>query len=448
MTLKEDFDQHSNFIGGSNARARIACPASWQMEQKLPPTARVSSTYADEGSAIHAAIAHILNNDLDAKDVLGMVFAPYDDYPITQELIDEAIVPCLKFLEASEEPDAGELKFYVEKKVHIPFLPGVFGTCDLIARTNKYSVIGDWKFGVGEKVLAWYEDEIIPQGVPNAQLMFYLLGATYTHPEMFNLNDPNWPIDIFIGQPRYRDGPNFDVATIFVKDVQRFKHQLAEAAREAKTENPRMKMGDHCRFMPCKAICPLHTGPLLEMPDFASSLTKAQLEAAVDGGGGGVAAVDWGSTYRLMLDLASHIEPVLRDWRAQAQTFLEEGGVIPAYKLVSKRASRKWIRPDTSVERRLQREGLTKNERMPRTLISPPQAEKLLKARGKPLPEGYFDAISSGMTLAPDSDPRQAVEPVGDIIASLATALSSLQGWRDYETETETAIAIGENHGR
>ena len=156
---KENSDPHSNFIGGSNAAARIACPASWQLEQKLPPSARVESVYADEGSAVHAAIADALNNDLVAQDLLGRVYPPYEAHPITQELIDEAIAPCLEFFDKLEEPDSGPLEFYVEKRVGIPFLPGVFGTADLIGRTKTYSVVGDWKFGVGEKVCAWYDSE-------------------------------------------------------------------------------------------------------------------------------------------------------------------------------------------------------------------------------------------------------------------------------------------------
>ena len=141
-----------------------------------------------------------------------------------------------------------------------------------------------------------------------------------------------------------------------------------------------------------------------------------------------MAAADWGHAYGLMLDLANRIEPVIREWRVQAQAYLESGASIPDWKLVDKRATRKWVKPDKSVERRLARMGLDKNQRMPRTLITPPAAEKLLKPLGKALPEDYVDAISSGTTLAPSTDPRQAAKPVGDVVASLATALSALRG--------------------
>lgn len=424
--------QHSNFIGGSNAAARIACPASWQMEQKLPPSAqKESSVYADEGSACHAAIAHALMHDLEAQDLLGKVFPPFLEHRITQELIDDALAPCLRFFDGIDNSQDG-MEFYVEKRVAIPFLPGVFGTADLIGKLDDRSVVGDWKFGVGEKVYAWYEDESdgVAVTVPNEQLMFYALGATLTCPEMFRLDEPNWPITIFIGQPRHRDGPNFDGYTVSTRDIMDFKNRLLRAAAEAKSDNPSMVKGEWCRFMPCKAICPLHTGPLLDVGTISSLMTRVQLEAAVDGGspGGASAAVDWGKTYGLMLSLANQIEPVLREWRSQAQVYLEEGNAIPDWKLVNKRATRRWVKPDKSVERRLARLGLSKDGRMPRSLVTPPQAEKLLKTIGKPLPEGYYDSISSGLTLAPARDPRQAVEPVGDVIAALTHALSALRG--------------------
>lgn len=422
-------NQHSNFIGGSNAAARIACPASWSMEQKLPASVvKESSFWADEGSACHAAMAAIMEDEIRADDCIGKTFPPYVDHPITVELYRDAIAPCLDFFD-NLDAELGGIEYFVEKRVEIPTLPGVFGTCDLIGRGADRSVIIDWKFGAGESVYAWYE-EADGTMVPNEQLMFYLLGALHTCPAMFEIDNPDWHISICIGQPRHRDGPNFDIHTVTIRDVVLFQDRLHRAATLAKSDNPPMAKGPHCRFMACKSICPLHTGPMLDVGTISNLMTRMQLEAAVDGGeGGGLGAtVDWGKTYSLMLDLANRIEPVIREWRSQAQAYLEDGNPIPSWKLVGKRASRKWTRPDKSVERRLQRMGLTKDERAPRELVTPPQAEKLLKKLGKGLPEGYFDAVSSGTTLAPDSDPRQAVEPVGDVITALTKALSTVRG--------------------
>jgi hypothetical protein len=419
---------HSSFIGGSNAAARIACPASYQMERKLPVSVKDdSSDYANEGSALHAAMADILDMNLDPADLLGKVYPDYPDFPITQELIDTALQPCLDFYDLLDE-EIGPIQFYVEKRVSIPALPGVFGTCDIVGRAPHCSVIGDYKFGVGVQVLAWYTDEQ-DNIIPNEQPMFYLLATTQTHPEMFDMADPNWPIEIFIAQPRYRDGPNFDRIRVTMQDVWDFEAKLIEAAHLAKSKNPPMAKGSWCRWMACKSICPLHTGPMLDTSAIGEMLSKVQLrtqlEASVEGAA--PAEIDWGTTYGLMLDLATRLEPVISDWRTQAHAFLEEGGTIPGFKLVPKRATRKWIKEEKSVERRLARMGLTKDERMPRTLVSAPAAEKILKKQyDAELPKGYFDAISTGTTLAPDADKRQAVEPVTDVIGALTTALAAI----------------------
>jgi len=425
--------EHSSFIGGSNCARRVNCPASYQMEQKLPVSAKdESSDYADEGSALHAAMAYILNEDLPAEAVLDMRFPGYERFPITQELIDTAIKPCIDYFNGLDD-EAGGLSFYVEKRVAVRSMPGVFGTVDVVGRGEYGSVILDWKFGIGVEVLAWYEDD---DGtiVANEQPMLYTLATLETHPEMFD-DDPDWPVTLVIAQPRWRDGENFDSITVTVKDILAFKDKLMAAAALATSDNPPISKGSWCRFAPCKSICPLHVGPLFD------AARLAELQAAVDGGGRTeetAIAVDWGKTYAHMLDLAARIEPVIREWRTQAQTWLEEGNAIPGYKLVGKRATRKWSRPDASVERKLYKLGLSKDERMPRALVTAPQAEKLLKARGHSLPDGYFAAVSSGLTLAADSDSRHAVEPVRNVIAALTHALSALGAARTEEEENQT----------
>ena len=79
--MNED-TEHSSLVGGSTADRRINCPASYQLEQKVPKGIKEkSSIYADEGTALHECMAYILRNDivlseLDDK-ILGMEFAGF-----------------------------------------------------------------------------------------------------------------------------------------------------------------------------------------------------------------------------------------------------------------------------------------------------------------------------------------------------------------------------------
>ena len=60
----------------------------------------------------------------------------------------------------------------------------------------------------------------------------------------------------------------------------------------------------------------------------------------------------------------------------------------------------------------------------PEELLSPAQAEKVLKKRKMALPDNLVVSVSSGTTMAPESDPRPAVVQIGQ---QLVAALSKLQ---------------------
>jgi hypothetical protein len=68
--------------------------------------------------------------------------------------------------------------------------------------------------------------------------------------------------------------------------------------------------------------------------------------------------------------------------------------------------------------------GLTESEVMETSLISPAKAEKALKKRNLGLPGEFVVSISSGNTLAHESDPRPAVLQIGQQITA---ALRKLQ---------------------
>jgi hypothetical protein len=87
---------------------------------------------------------------------------------------------------------------------------------------------------------------------------------------------------------------------------------------------------------------------------------------------------------------------------------LTEAGEETGYKLVPKRAMRRW-RDTDEVEAFLQNQ--IGEEAFARKLRSPAQAEKALKAIGMKLPEQLWVKISSGSNLVPESDPRPALPP-------------------------------------
>jgi len=86
--------QHSNIVGGSTAKRVINCPGSVALVQKMPP--KPSSKYADEGTLLHDTIAEHLATLKPLESFLGK---KYEDQVLTQELIDDKLVPALALLD-------------------------------------------------------------------------------------------------------------------------------------------------------------------------------------------------------------------------------------------------------------------------------------------------------------------------------------------------------------
>jgi hypothetical protein len=164
-----------------------------------------------------------------------------------------------------------------------------------------------------------------------------------------------------------------------------------------------MQSGDHCRWCAAKPVCPLLTGAV----DRARRTSLQNIDAA-----------------RLaeMLEQAPMIESYLADVRALAEQMLAEGVPVPGFKLVQKRANRQWVSADEAMTA-LAALGLEEMELTETKLVSPAQAEKALKKRKLTLPDGLAVAVSTGTTLAPESDPRPAAVQIG---RQLAAALGKI----------------------
>ena len=106
--------------------------------------------------------------------------------------------------------------------------------------------------------------------------------------------------------------------------------------------------------------------------------------------------------------------------RALAFQMLENDKPVPGWKLVNKGATRQWTN-ETEASVKLADLGI---DAFKKSIVSPAQAEKELKAVKKQLPEGLVVAVSSGSTLARVDDPRPAVVNVGK---QLTAALSKIQ---------------------
>ena len=372
---------HSNVVGGSTAKRVINCPASVKLVQKMPP--KPSSEHADRGTLLHNVIAELLEFDKKPAQCIG---AQYKDQVLTQELIDEKIIPALEALD-EVDPDK-TMEYMVETRVAFgDFLPGVFGSTDLLGRKGKRAIVLDWKFG----------DGVLVDAVENPQLLFYAAAAMRT-PAASWVFEGAEEIECIIVQP-----PAIRRWVTTPARIKEFEQELLYAVRLSSWPEPPMQEGDHCRWCAAKPICPRMNGAveralkakLIEMP--------AQQIAA-------------------QLRQADMIESYITDLRSLAFEMLQNGVDVPGYKLVAKQARRQWV-DKAKIEAWADANGI-EDAYEPLTIKSPAQLEKVLKKAKIEFPADMVVSVSSGDTLAPESDPRPAVLQIG---RQLTAALSKIQ---------------------
>ena len=370
--------QHSKVVGGSTAKRVIHCPGSVALVAKMPP--QPSSKYAEEGTLLHGCMEELL-----ADGEMGDIIAKHK---LTDEQA-EKLQFCLNALDVIDPKN--EMTFVQEIEVEfegVKDLEGVFGNADLIGRIGDRAVVLDWKFGSGVAVEA--ED--------NDQGLFYAAAALKTDKVRWAFEGAT-EIEIIIVQP-----PFVRRWVTTFKRVDEFLKELIYAVRESRRPNAELATGDHCRWCTAKPICPQMTGAI----DRVAHTTLAQISDE-----------DLGRA----LALADQLESFIAEAKTLAQSRLERGMAVPGWKLVPKRSTRQWV-DEAKAEQALMMAGLSADDIFKKELLSPAQAEKVAKKAKVDFPADQVVAISSGNTIAPDSDPRPAVVVIGE---QLRAALSRVQ---------------------
>lgn len=354
--------KHSQVMGGSTAGRVIACPRSLQLSRDLPPAPE--SEYAREGTLLHTLVEQLLLDDTpppeEHAEVLTEALRQWDDFADEYQVAE---------YDTEQQVSFGNL------------IPGAFGTVDVIASSPTHNVIFDWKFGRGVAVSA-----------DSDQLRFYAVAASLTD-GVRDLYDPHKPTLLAICQPRLE--PEVLVHEVTPQELLRFAGLARNAVRLADSPEPApIAAGKHCRWCPAKPTCPLKLeqarGPMPE------DLPEA-------------------------LALALQMEDWARSVFASAEQLALQGENIPGWKLVAKRAMKKWCDEGVAIaalrKLRLPLKDLTEQK-----LKSPAAIEKLLSAKGKKMPDGLYQSKSSGLTLVPESDKRRAVPAVAAALKTMTEA--------------------------
>lgn len=409
--------KHSSMVGGSTAGRILACPASWQSTISLPPSVEITSEYAEEGTHLH----HIMNELMEVRQIrpesdLRALAASYIgrhfyDRVFTKAYLDEAVEPALDALAELEQAYGGGFAVLdVERQVRFPGIPGAFGTCDLLLGSASHRMLVDWKFGAGVPVAAIHHDADGGEYI-NPQLAFYLTAARASLPQLFK---PKCKLVGAIIQPRADTGLSH--TEIDQKELKFFAQDLETAVIEALGHDPRRTKGEHCRFAPCKVTCPLWTGPLLDL----SLLAKAtKVVGEIGTSKEPTAYGKYLATAKTLVDAVTVFKTTLDE---QLHAYLEEGGIVPGWRLKAKIKNRLWV-DDAVVVPALKSIGFTDDEIWQTKLQTFSSVDATAKRRRVNIPDHLRVAPPSNeTTIASTSDPAPVVDrahAVSNFVAAL-----------------------------
>jgi hypothetical protein len=225
----------------------------------------------------------------------------------------------------------------------------------------------------------------------NKQLLFYAALARRSPNLRDMFEGKKNAVVLAIIQPTDRREEVSNIHAVNIAVLEAFEQEVLTAIARVQSEPNTFSTGEHCRFCPALAICPAKQGVLDRSLRFDPTSANIQvLSAALE-----------------------QVDDIL-DWchavKDLAHQQLEAGTTIPGWKLVAKRAMRKWIDPDALIQKLRRSKKLTMSEYLKTEVLSPAQLEKLCKQKLVNFDQfaQHMESVSSGTTLAREEDPRPA----------------------------------------
>jgi len=383
-------------LGASSSNRWINCSGSVR-QIEAAGIKDVTSAYAREGTVAHKLAERCLVEGKDPVEFLDETFHPYDDVPVNDDMVDSVRV--LKeevYSRIQADPSAVLL---IEKQFDLSGInppEPMYGTSDIVifsAKTRRLTVI-DLKYGQG----------VVVEVEGNSQLQMYGIGALLQferdYPQHVGKIDD---IELVIVQPRaaHADGVVRPWVLSYM-DLCAFTLDLLEAAERTQVPDAPLTAGSWCRFCPAAPSCPAQAAHAVSVAQVEFADMPADLPPTPET-----------LPQEVLLDVLDKA-PILEDWlksvRAHVFRLIESGHEVPGWKLVEKRAMRKWIAPEKVVAL------LTKMQVNPADIVKPveiksvAQIEKVFKKLQLDFADlnGFHEKKSSGYNLAPSSDGRPA----------------------------------------
>lgn len=418
-------DKHA-VLSPSSAHRWTRCPGSVALNLAFPD--RPAGKYADEGTAAHEVAAWALQDK--EHDCHSYVGRETSNGWVFTEAMAEYTQP---YVDAVLEASLGNT-LMVEQPLDIsPFTgeDGASGTGDaiIISWDGSELQVHDLKTGRGERVYAFEND----------QLSLYALAAL----DKYSMLGDFKTVKLVIHQPRL---DVFDEWLVTVDDLKDFASKVAESAKVARehlnTGNPEFEdlcAGEkQCRW--CKKevqnICPAFNNQvvvaILHEPE--SKVSQEELSAlAEDNIRDAIAKVKAlsGDELAARMNILHMVDMWVKAVRDTVEERLAEGESVSGYKLVEGRAGNRAWADEAAAETLLKSSRVKAADMYVSKLISPSQAEKLLKREKPVVWKRVEELITRGegkptVALASDKRPALVLKPQAEEVAALSSTADDL----------------------
>jgi hypothetical protein len=359
----------------------MTCPGSIRMSEGIPNR---SSRAADEGTEAHALAETVLRAELNLGDETTRAAAADAIFTATTDMLEAVAVYVDKVLGYAKS--GIECEILLEQRVSLDALGvPIFGTADALIYVPaiRRLIVGDYKHGAGVAV----------EVEENYQLKMYALAAWQSIAQA-----RGWiveTVETFICQPRkeHADGPVRSYAYTLL-DLLDFAGDVIEAVAATQAADAPLVAGEHCRFCAAKPQCPARVEVMREvvpMPAEFAGLPKVS-----------TLSVDQCAQILTAADRVGFSQ-WLDDVRGFLQAHAEAGNAVPNFKLVAKRAARKWKEADSVIVSRLTESTNVSRDQLytEPTLKTVAQIEKLVGKKN--LPAELTVKESSGYNLVPET---------------------------------------------
>ena len=374
-------------LSASGSSRWLHCTNSARLEEAVEEE---TNEYAREGSFAHSLAETYLAHHLGLikrgeynKRLKKLKQDPFysqelDNY--VQAYVDIAVE---KINEAkARTPDAVVL---LEMKLdYSPWVPGGFGTGDLVLVSDDVLEVVDLKFGMGIPVSA----------VDNSQMRLYALGALNTYGCLYEINT----VKMTIVQPRL---DSISTDEMSVDDLLYWANNTVKvAAEKAWKGEGEFVPGEHCRFCRVRATCRARAQENMKVACY--EFQKPPL-----------------LTDEEIVEVLNAADEYMK-WIADVQGYAldqaaNHGKTWPGYKLIEGRSNRKYT-DEAKVAEALRAAGYSEEQIYDKVLLGITKLEKTVgKKQFNELLAGLVEKPPGKVKLAPEADERPAVKSTAQI---------------------------------